>query len=105
MGATRAVAITRHPGRETSWIPTADGRSISRDVGYAIVHAGGTQTIDEVAFAEPGDLILLGARSLEGMNLRVDSRNKALVAGGPIDAALSLSGVAVMRACAPHLLP
>lgn len=48
-----------------------------------------SHTIDEVAFAEPGDLVLLGPRSLEGMNLRVDARNKQLVAGGPIDAAAS----------------
>jgi hypothetical protein len=43
--------------------------------------------IDEVVFAQPGDLELLGARSLEGLNLRVDSRAKKLVAGGPILAA------------------
>jgi predicted aspartyl protease len=62
----------------------ADGRVIYRDIGYAIVHAAASQTNDEVVFAEPGDLVLLGARSLEGMNLRVDSRSKQLVAGGPI---------------------
>ena len=53
---------------------TADGRAVFRDIGYAIVHAGGTETVDEVVFAEPGDMILLGARSLEGLNLRVDPR-------------------------------
>src|SRR3954463_14757634 len=42
---------------------TADGRAVERDIGYAVVHAGGTATIDEVVFAEPGDMILLGARS------------------------------------------
>ena len=31
---------------------TADGRGVVRDVGYAIVHAGGTETNDEVVFAE-----------------------------------------------------
>jgi predicted aspartyl protease len=66
---------------------TADGRAVVRDIGYAIVHAGGTQTNDEVVFAEPGDMILLGARSLEGLNLRVDSRTKQLVDAGPIVAA------------------
>ena len=65
----------------------ADGRAITREVGYAIVHAAGARTNDEVVFAEPGDLILLGARSLEGMNLRIDPRNKQLVAAGPIVAA------------------
>ena len=38
-------------------------------------------TIDEVVFAQPGDLEWLGARSLEGLNLRVDGRAKKLVAG------------------------
>jgi predicted aspartyl protease len=64
---------------------TADGRAVFRDIGYAIVHAGGTETNDEVVFAEPGDMIL--ARSLEGMNLRVDPRTKQLVDAGPIVAA------------------
>jgi predicted aspartyl protease len=66
---------------------TADGRAVFRDIGYAIVHAGGTETIDEVVFAEPGDMTLLGARSLEGLNLRVDPRSKQLVDAGPIVAA------------------
>jgi predicted aspartyl protease len=65
----------------------ADGRAITRAVGYAIVHVAGARTNDEVVFAEPGDLILLGARSLEGMNVRVDPQNKQLVAAGPIVAA------------------
>ncbi len=43
--------------------------------------------IYEVVFAEPGDLVFLGARSLEGMNLRVDPRNKQMLAAGPINAA------------------
>jgi predicted aspartyl protease len=65
----------------------ANGREITRTVGFAIIRVGNSITIDEVIFGEPGDLELLGARSLEGMNLRVDSRAKKLVAGGPILAA------------------
>jgi predicted aspartyl protease len=65
----------------------ANGQAITRAVGFAILHVGHTLTIDEVIFGEPGDLQILGARSLEGMNLRVDSRAKKLVAGGPILAA------------------
>jgi predicted aspartyl protease len=68
---------------------TADGRAVYRDIGYAIVHAGGTETNDEVVFAEEGDMILLGARSLEGLNLRVDARSKQLVDAGPIVAAVA----------------
>jgi predicted aspartyl protease len=67
----------------------ADGRILERDVGFAIVHVDGKSTNDDVVFAEPGDLVLLGARSLEGLNLRVDSRAKRLIAGGPIVAAVA----------------
>jgi predicted aspartyl protease len=94
-------------GSELTWVPAetlealgvravktlrfrvADGRTLERQVGYAIIHAGGTQTTDEVTFAEPGDMILLGARAMEGLNLRVEPRLKRLVDAGPIDAAVA----------------
>ena len=66
---------------------TATGQEINRTIGFAILRVGNAVTIDEVVFGEPGDLEILGARTLEGMNLRVDSRAKKLVAGGPILAA------------------
>ena len=65
----------------------ANGQLITRNVGFAIVRCGEHFTIDEVVFAEEGDWPLLGARSLEGMNLSVDSRRKKLVAAGPFPAA------------------
>lgn len=65
----------------------ANGITITRSVGFAVVRAGGTLTVDEVVFAEPGDLALLGARSLEGLNLTVDPARKRLVAAGPLPAA------------------
>lgn len=96
-------------GSEYSWIPrevleslgvgveraqrfrTADGRVVHRVMGYAIVHAGGTRTSDEVVFAEPGDMVLLGAHTLEGLNLRIDLQAKRLVPAGPVPAALTRS--------------
>jgi len=42
------------------------------------VRVAGIETLDEVVFGEPGDLILLGSRSLEGMNLRIDPLSKRL---------------------------
>ena len=65
----------------------ANGQLITRSVGFAVLHVGNAFTIDEVVFAEPGDLILLGARTLEGLNLMVDSSKKKLVASGPLSAA------------------
>jgi predicted aspartyl protease len=65
----------------------ANGTVITRNVGFAIVRVDDAFTVDEVVFAEEGDLQLLGARSLEGMNLTVDARRKKLVAAGPLPAA------------------
>jgi predicted aspartyl protease len=65
----------------------ANGQLITRSVGFAIVHVDDSFTVDEIVFAEPGDLLLLGARTLEGLNLTIDSRLKKLVAAGPLPAA------------------
>lgn len=61
----------------------ADGTILSRWTGAAVVYAGGTVTHDEVVFGEPGDLVLLGARSLEGLNLCVDPVRMQLIDSGP----------------------
>ena len=34
-------------------------------------------------FGEPGDLVLLGSRTLEGLNYRIDLVTKRLVDAGP----------------------
>ncbi|MCA9240089.1 MAG: retroviral-like aspartic protease family protein [Planctomycetales bacterium] len=65
----------------------ANGQHITRSVGFAILHVADTFTVDEVVFAEPGDLLLLGARTLEGLNLTVNAAEKKLVAAGPMPAA------------------
>jgi predicted aspartyl protease len=65
----------------------ADGRRIERDIGYALVRAGGAEAPDLVVFSEPGDMVLLGVHSLEGLNLRVDPVRKQLVPAGPVIAA------------------
>ena len=67
----------------------ADGRVLTRDVGFVIVHVAGRTTIDEVVFGQPNDLTILGARSMEGLNLRVDPRTRQLVSAGPIVAAVA----------------
>jgi len=89
-------------GSEYTWVPrdileslgvriermqpfiVADGRTLERPLGFAIVHAGGTTAPDLIVFAEPGDMVILVAHSLEGMNLRVDALKKQLVPAGPV---------------------
>ncbi len=77
------------PVKKDQHFVMANGQTITRSIGYAILCAGGFETIDEVVFAEPGDLALLGARTLEGFGARVDPRLKRLVASGPHPAALA----------------
>lgn len=94
-------------GAELSWFPAAaleqlgvsphklwhfrqaDGSVLERMTGFVIVSAAGTSTIDEVVIGQPGDLVLLGARSLEGLNLRVEPATKRLVDAGPAPAAVA----------------
>src|SRR5438105_2687284 len=71
----------------------ANGKTITRSVGFAIIRLDKYFTIDEVVFAQPGDLNLLGARTLEGLNLIVDSKRKRLVAAGPLLAAAAAHAV------------
>ena len=100
---TREVLVDT--GAELSWIPSdileqlgiarrkemrfrrADGTVLSRWTGSAWVYASGTSATDDVVFGQPGDLTLLGARSLEGLNLRIDPVSKTLVDAGPAPAA------------------
>ena len=65
----------------------ANGEVFTRNVGFAVLRVAHHFTIDEVVFAEAGDLVLLGARTLEGLNLTVDAARKKLVASGPLPAA------------------
>jgi hypothetical protein len=66
---------------------TADGRVLEREVGFAMLFAGGRATPTIVVFAGADDLVLLGAIGLEGLNLRVDLARKELVPAGPVPAA------------------
>src|SRR5690348_11549733 len=102
----RLARLLVDTGSEYTWVPAskleeigvcrekkdvqfvmANGEVITRSVGFAILRVGKQFTIDEVVFAEPGDLLLLGARTLEGLNLVVDSGRKRLVAAGPMPVA------------------
>lgn len=78
-------------------IQMANGQIVTRSVGFAVLRVDKFFTIDEVVFAQRGDLSLLGSRALEGMNLHVDARRKKLVAAGPIVAATAIRPEVVRR--------
>jgi predicted aspartyl protease len=64
----------------------ANGQQVTRSIGFAIIRLD-KFTIDEVVFGEPSDLQLLGARTLEGLNLSITPGQRRLVASGPLPAA------------------
>jgi predicted aspartyl protease len=115
-GSWRALADTLvDTGSEYTWIPrqvledlgvipqrkqgfiVADGRRIDRDVGYAPVRVAGSEAPDLVVFAEAGDMNLLGAHSLAGLNLKIDPVRKELVPAGPVIAAVGADSCAACR--------
>ncbi len=104
--AVRVADVMVDTGSEYTWLPErtltaagvrvskrgvafvmANGATITRDIGYAYLRSSGFETVDEVVFARPGDLRLLGARTLEGFAAMVDARRKRLVASGPLPVA------------------
>lgn len=66
---------------------SADAESDRRVAVMGVVRAAGEVASDWVAFGEPTDARLLGARTLEGMNLRVDLLARRLVPAGPMPVA------------------
>ncbi|MEX2153315.1 MAG: hypothetical protein WD825_08240 [Gemmatimonadaceae bacterium] len=62
----------------------ANGSVFERWTGSGLVYAAGTFATDDLVFGEPGDIVLLGSRSLEGLNLRIDPVSKRLIDGGPM---------------------
>ena len=101
----RLESVLVDTGAELSWVPAdileslgierhnrwrfrqADGSILERWAGAAFVHVAGRRAADEIIFGEPGDLVLLGSRSLEGLNFRVEPVTKQLVDAGPAPAA------------------
>lgn len=88
--STQPVSALVDTGSELTWLPAdvlnsvgikprrkrmfaAATQQMEREVGYAILSAEGYETNDEVVFAEPGDLTLLGVRTLEGFGVMVDN--------------------------------
>jgi predicted aspartyl protease len=111
-GQRRTVrSVLVDTGAELSWVPAevleslgvernnqwhfrqADGTVLERWTGIVIVSVAGRRTGDDVVFGGPGDLVLLGSRTLEGLNFRVEPVTKQLVDAGPAPAAAAAAGL------------
>ena len=107
-GERRSIgSVLVDTGAELSWFPAQllellgieryaqwrfrqpDGTVLARWTGLAFVHVEGKRASDDVVFGEPGDLVLLGARTLEGLNFRIDPVTRQLVDAGPAPAAVA----------------
>jgi predicted aspartyl protease len=95
---TPPIEVMVDTGSELSWLPKKDlldiglkpeakkrfalanKQIVERDIGYAIVAAEGFATVDEVVFAEEGDMSLLGVRTVEGFSVMVDNIGHRFVA-------------------------
>lgn len=84
----RLTSIGVKPLRKRN-LTTATKQTVTRETGYAIVSAEGFETVDEVVFAEPGDMSLLGVRTLEGFGVMVDNIAHRFVATSTIVATAS----------------
>ena len=91
-------------GSELTWLPeellttigitprreklfqTAIGQRLRRSIGYAIIACDNFETNDEIVFAQPGDMTLLGVRTLEGFGVLADPIAHRLVASTTIAA-------------------
>lgn len=61
---------------------TRDGRAVSRKTGATTTKYGKSEADVEVAFAEEGDLPVLGVTALESLGYQVDPTTKKLKRGG-----------------------
>jgi len=108
LGERREVrSVLVDTGAELSWVPAsvleslgieryksarfrqATGAVVERWIGVAMVHVAGQRTADDVVFGEPADLVILGSRTLEGLNFRIDPVTRQLVDAGPAPAAVA----------------
>ena len=109
LGKRQLLPLLRvDPESPSSWIPAhvldslgierqgrrhferADGAIVDRSTGLVSVLVAGVTASDDVVFAEPGDVTVLGARSLSGLNLCIDPVTRQLEDAGPRSAAVAV---------------
>ena len=82
----RLEALGIHPTRRMEF-RTIEGRILERNMAAVFVSADGQIGGDTVVMAEPGDMEVMGAYTLEGLSLAPDVTQKKLV---PIKVGLAL---------------
>jgi len=101
--ALRSVLVDT--GAESSWVPAeilesfgvgrnnkwrfrqADRTILQRWTGGVSGYVAGKRAAHQAVLGGPGDLVLLGSRTLEGLNFRIEPVTKRLIDAGPAPAA------------------
>jgi len=78
MVPARILAVLGVTPRWREEFELGDGRKIRRDVGKAYVHYRGESAETYVIFGNPGDAVVLGCYSLEGLRLEVSPKTRRL---------------------------
>ena len=99
---TPPIDVLVDTGSELTWLPTdalilagivptrrrafhtATQQRVERQVGYAILRSENFETVDEVVFAELGDMSLLGVRTIGGFGVTVDNVGHRFIATSTI---------------------
>lgn len=75
---SRLEALGARPGRRMQF-RTIEGRTIARDLAGVSVAFDGYEALDNVVMAEPGELEVMGAFTLEALGLAADVIQQKLV--------------------------
>lgn len=120
---TQPIEVLVDSGSELTWLPkdvlagigviplrkrnftTATKQIVTRETGYAILSAEGFETVDEVVLAEPGDMALLGVRTIEGFGVMVDNVAHRFVATTTIVAAATQQSICKPNRAAGVIIP
>ncbi len=94
---TTPVEILINTASEFTWLPRAAlsrigvtprgkrkvytrmNQKVERDTGCVILCSNGHKTREEVVFAEPGDAVIVGRESLEGLGVTIDDPEQGFV--------------------------
>ncbi len=75
--ALRGIGIKPH---RKQLVCTRTHQIVERYTGFAILYANGCKSQEEVVFAEPGDTIMLGSRTVKELGVTIDEPEHGFIA-------------------------
>lgn len=72
----RGIGVTP---QQKQLLPGPKGAPLKRATGSATLHANGRETTDDVVFAEPGDPVVIGARTMQAFGVEFDDAENRFI--------------------------